>query len=555
MNTGAPGIENSEVKLAKQILLALNGTFKKLSLYFENHSIYQEALNLLKKTFDEYFRTHAEIRFDIFRNQIRFGEDIIHQGKMELNELFYILFRDGVLWISFQSGMELWELDTFYKIVHKHMVLEDNAEDDVVTALWEFNLHGILYEAADLDLGTIDVLDDAQAECRPDADDPEPEEEQSRDDVSLPLNEQDDIWQLTADERETIRKMVAEEEKLDGTDHVIDVLFYILRQLRKPGKDIDEVLESLTQELREAALSGRFAYFRNVLKKLKQHKQDMETARHWSAPYLKDFFADLSGPEFLNVLPGIASQVEECEPEEITVLKQALLLLGASAVPTLAPMLMEMKTTKMYQLLLSTIATMSAHDFSYLRKLLNSSPPELVRRLVIILRHLNDRPSRQALSLLLAHESEAVRKEALKAVLARDGQSLEEVFALIDDPDKSIRTLLLKHLGKERNPRTEALLLDYLAGQQSEQVNDGDLYEVSETLGRCGSDVCIAYLEKELFKWPALGILRSSRSTRRRAALVALKSLNTPRAAALAAREARGFFGNILRRPSADEIR
>ncbi len=557
MKTVSATNEKREILEVKQILFALNGTFKKLSLYFENHTIYQNALNLLKKMLDAYLDKFGDLRFDIYRDEIRVGEEIVHDEKLEPNDLFYILFRDGVLWLSLKRGLELWELDTFYKIVHKHMILEDNAEDDVVTALWEFNLHGIAYEAADLDLGSADVLDDPDVRCCPGPDEQRLEDDQSTSaqvDVALdnhlpPLNEQDDIWQLTADEREMIRKMVAEEEKLDGTDHVIDVLFYILRQLGQPGKDIGELLVTLTQELREALLSGRFTYFRDVLQKLRQYQQDMETGQHWSAPYLKRFFSSLTESAFLNILISVASQVEDCEPEERTALKKALSLLDASAVLSLGPLLMEIKTTKMYQLLLATIGTMAGRNFDYLDRLLASRNPELVRRLVLILGHLKNGPSRQALSRLLSHDSKAVREAALKAILTRDSQSLKDIFRLVGDPDKNIRLLLLKHLGKERNPQAEALLLDYLKNRRPGHMDDDDLVSICETLGRCGSDRCIAFLEKELFKWPLLGVLRSSRSKRRQAALAALKALNTPRADKLATRAAHGFFGNIFRKP------
>jgi len=557
MNAAPSEIENHECQQVKQLLFALNGTFKKLNLYFENHTIYQKALNQLKKLLDEYFDKYGDLRFDIQRDEIRYNEEIVHHEKLEPNDLFYILFRDGVLWLSFQAGLELWELDTFYKIVHKHLILEDNAEDDVVTALWEFNLHGIMYEAADLELGSVDVLDDPDARCCPDPDECRSDDDQSPaaqvneaiQNQSFPLTEQDDIWHLTADEREVLRKMVAEEEKLDGTDHVIEVLFYILRQLNQPGKDIGELLDTMTQELREAVLSGRFTYFRDVLQKLKQYRHDMETATHWSAPYLKSFFSSLTESAFLNILIGVAPQVEECEPEERTALKQALLLLDAPAVLCLGPLLMEIKTTKMYQLLLATIGTMAGRNFGYLDRLLGSNNPELVRRIVFILGHLKDRPSRQALSRLLSHGSEAVRKEALKAILTRDSQSLKDVFALIDDPDKDIRRQLLKHLEKDRNLQAEKLLLDYLKNQRTGHKGDDDLFTIYETLGRCGSDLSLAFLEKELFKWPSLGVLRSRRNKRRQAAMVALKALNTPKAVKLTTREARGFFANIFRRP------
>lgn len=558
MNGALSDIENQDLHQVKQILFALNGTFKKLSLYFGKHAIYQDALKHLKKLLDDYLDAYGDLRFDIQRDAIRFGEEIVHAEKLEPNELFYVLFRDGILWLSFQAGLELWELDTFYRIVQKHMVLEDTAEDDVVTALWEFNLHGISYEAADLDLGPMDILDDLETQNRP-----APEDFRS-DDTSSPseaenaalenqlhqLKEQDAIWDLTDRERKVLRKMVAEDEKLDGVDYVTDVLIYILGQLSQPGKDIGELLESLTQELREAALTGRFIHFRQVLQKLKQVHDEMEAGQHWSAPYLKGFFKSLAAPAFLGLFADVSSQVEHCEPEERAALKKALLLLDASAMLALGPLLMEVKTTKIYKLVLETIGIMSGRNFSYMDRLLASDDSELVRRLVYILGHLKDPPSQRALARLLSHASEAVRKEALKAILRRDPQSLRAVFGLIEDPDEGVRMLLLNHLGKSRNLQAEKLLLEYLKNNKLPGHMGGDhLIPIYQALGRCGSDRSIAFLEDELFKWPFLGVLRSRRSQRRQAAVAALRALNTPQAAKLMAREARGFFRNIFRRP------
>jgi hypothetical protein len=556
MSRIASGIENQDLHQVKQILFALNGTFKKLSLYFGNHSIYQNALNQLKKLLDDYLDTHGDLRFDLQRDAIRFGEEIVHDERLEPNELFYILFRDGILWLSFQAGLELWELDTFYRIVQKHMILEDTAEDDVVTALWEFDLHGITYEAADLDLGPVDILDDFDIRRRPDPDEFRPEDSPSSsaaenaalENQPQQLKMQDDIWQLTDHEREVLRKMVAVDERLDGTDYVTDVLIYILRQLNQPGKDIDELLDSLTRELREAALSGRFTYFWHVLKKIKLYQHDIETGQHWSAPYLQEFFKSLTAPAFLNVLTNVLFQVEDCEPEERTALKKALLLLDASAMLALAPLLLEIKNTQMYKLVLVTIGAMAVRNFSYMDRLLASDDSELVRRLAYLLGRLKDQPSRRALSRLLSHHSEAVRKEALKAILTRDPQSLRSVFGLIEDPDESVRTLLLHHLGKSRNLQAEKLLLEYLENKLPPYKKSDHLIPICQALGRCGSAESIAFLESELFKWPFLGVLRPRRSQRRQAAMAALRALNTPRAAELIAREARGFFGNIFRK-------
>ena len=382
MNSPLEGIDKLNLNQVKQILFALNGTFKKLNLYFENHAIYQDALLQLKKSLDAYLNAYGELRLDIQRDAILCGQEKVHDGKLELNDLFYILFRDGILWLSFQTGLELWELDAFYKIAHKHITLEDTAEDDVVTELWEYDLHGIQYEAADLDLGAMDVFDDPDMRRGLTTDDTSSEDNLSssaREDAAAinkyaDLMESDDIWALTDAERENLRKMIAEDEKIDGTDYVIEVLLYILRQLDKPGQDIGELLDTLTQEIREAALNGRFIYFWQVLQKLKQYHKDMQADNHWSTPYLQRFFAALAESSFLGILTRVSPQVEHCDPEERSALKNALLLLDASAVPALAPLLLEIKTTQAYKLLMATIGIMANRNFSYLDRLLASEP-------------------------------------------------------------------------------------------------------------------------------------------------------------------------------------
>jgi hypothetical protein len=53
---------------------------------------------------------------------------------------------------------ELNETTSFLGVLHCHIRFEDNFEDDIVTELLEYNLPSIIYEAADLDLGSEDIF-------------------------------------------------------------------------------------------------------------------------------------------------------------------------------------------------------------------------------------------------------------------------------------------------------------------------------------------------------------------------------------------------------------
>jgi hypothetical protein len=550
--------ENPVYANAKQVMIALSGAFKKLNLYSESHSVYTNALIALKNSLEQHFGRFGNLNIRISRNQILCDDEVVYQGSAEPADLVFVLHRDGILSFEFQEGLELWELDTLLKILHEHCTLADDAEDDIVTALWKFNLPSIQYEAADLELGlpdetrlfhqqggTQEVEEEeenrATAETEADMTNDDP---QAAADVS-PLEHRNELFHLTPDEREQLRKMVFFEEQLDNTDYVVDVLLHILEQHCLP-EDVEDLLGTLSQELGHALSKGRFAYLHAAIIKLEHHLRNLHDASHWSAPYMDRFLKSLSGHSFLNRLPALSSLIDEGPPESLKELKRLLLLLDSRCIAILGPMMQQTPSAALQRVLIATIAAMAVRDFSHLERLIYDAESDLVPRLVFILGHLKDEASRQLLSNLLGHQSPAVRRQALKALLARDKDAIEEVFSLMTDPDESIRKMVLQHFGRERNVRLERLLLRYLEAEAG-NVDDDPYLAMCRVLGRCGSDQSLHFLANQLFKWPLLGILRSPGSRQRRGALIALEGVNSTKAIHLAQRSAKGFWGNFLR--------
>jgi hypothetical protein len=549
--------ENPAHAVARQAMIAFSGAFKKLNLYSESHSVYTNALNNLKNSLEQHFSRFGNLNIRISRNQILCDDEVVYQGTAEPADPVFILHRDGILSFEFQEGLELWELDTLLKILHDHCTLADDAEDDIVTALWKYDLPSILYEAADLELGPLDEtrLFNQHVETHEEEEEEnsiasETEADTANDDPRAasgvsPLERRNELFHLTPDEREQLRKMVFFEEQLDNTDYVVDVLLYILEQHSLP-EDVEDLLGTLTQELGHALSKGRFAYLHTAIIKLEHHLKNLQEASHWSASYMERFLGSLSGHSFLNRLPALSSLIDESPPESLKELKKLLSLLDSKCITILGPMMQQTQSAALQRVLIATIAAMAVRDFSHLERLIYDAEADLVPRLVFILGHLKDDASRQLLSNLLGHPSPAVRRQALKALLARDKDAFEEIFALITDPDESIRKMVLQHFGRERNVRLERLLLRYLEAGAG-NVND-DLYlAMCRVLGRCGSDQSIHFLANQLFKWPLLGILRSTGSRRRRGALIALEGVNSTKAIHLAQRSAKGFWGNFLR--------
>ena len=549
------------LQTARQILFALSGAYKKLNLYSETHNVYKEALRHLQTLVAPFVQEFDRLRLHIERDRITFNGESVYEGTSEPTDFVSVLHRDGFLWVEFKEGIESWEIDTFLKAMRDHSVLGEDAEDDIVTALWEFDLPSIAYEADELVLGLNDDLVIEELPCRPPEGDDAPahdDEYQSKgrsapagnlsEEAAASLKAPAQLYRLSQEEREQLAEMIAAEEQMDGSDHVVDVLLYIIGNHCLP-EDVDELLTYMGHELREALLQGRFLYLHTVLIKFRKQLKSYQSRSHWAAPYLERFILKLSNGSFLENLLEISTLIDESEPQGLIDLKAFLSLLDPEAISSLAPIMLKVRSAKLQRILINAIATLSKRDIRPLEKLLLTSDKILAGRLVFILKFFNDAHSRKLLSRLLCDESAAIRLQALKAVLAAKEQSIdpEEAATLLGDPDEEVRKLLLQSLAGEKSVQSEKLLLDHLKSLTPEHEDPDYYLSVCRSLGKCGSYRCVPFLRSLLFKWPQFGILRPSNSIQRRGAILALESLGTTEAADLIKKVERGFLGNFLR--------
>jgi hypothetical protein len=549
--------KNEAHKLVKDLLIALHGAFNKISLYPKNHIIYKTSLDFVKSVLEKCLNRYGNIQLEIQKGQIRYEGEIVYQGKLSEENLAFILFRDGILRVTFQKDIELWEIHAFLEILAKHRILTEDAEDDIVTSLWELDLPSIRYEAADIELDdgsdlehfhNIFETDRPSTECQ-ESDSNFSSQGQDNHDCAPPINlafrkHQHTFFDLTPEEREKIRKMVAEEETWEGVDYVIDVMLYILQQQTQPD-NFSETIDFIAQELKEAFHRRQFNCANTVLKILRKKHISSKSENHWTTPLLERFFATISGDDFLSVLCQEWTQIENCDQLVLKSLKQCLLLLDAKAILTLSPMLLKTNVPDVQRMLMEVIGMMAKRNFGLFEKLLTDSQEPLPEKLIPILGALKNERSQKILFTMLHHDSERIRREALKILLARNAGTLEKVFRLIDDPDERVRWSILEYLGRHRNDHAENLLLDYLKRHRYRIKDTQHLYLVHQTLGKCGSDRSIPFLEKALFMIPVFGIPRFTKSKLRQAAVMALKELRTEKANLLLAKNSGNIISNV----------
>jgi hypothetical protein len=534
--------------LVQQTLLALNGAFKKILLYPHEHVIYQTSLESLKKKLDHCIRKQGDLVLKIDRNLILYKDEIVHDGPMNEENLAFVLFRDGIYHLEFHESIALWEIHRFLEILQKHQVLTEDAENDIVTALWESELPCLSYKAEDVGYDTGEDFEIPElGGGNSSQDNPQPADKNTDDSPPDPLPQtliqNRHLWEITPEDKEHIRSMLVEEEDWERIEYVLYILLFILQQQTQPN-DFSEVMAYLNQELQAAMLEHKFKSIHTTFQILKKNIDLQKTKDHWSIPLLRDFFASVSSKTFLNIMQGDWNHIAESGPEELDYLKRALIMLNAEAVVPLAPMLLETTTIQTKKLLMVVIGILGEREFQHMDKLLSSASIELLKMLVHILGFMKNKASFQWLPELLRHESADIRKEALKSIYRRRPSMIGELNILMDDTDKDIQQLYLKYAGRQRDVKTEKRLLDYLKKQRVQADNKQFLSRVYISLGKCGSDESLPFLKKNLFFLTWFGILRPKKSLRRQAAEYALKEINTEKSRLLLSRSSKHLGEN-----------
>lgn len=533
--------------LVQQTLFALNGAFKKILLYPPEHVIYQTSLESLKHKLDHCIDKHGNLVLKIDRKKILYNDEVVHDGTMNEENLAFVLFRDGIYQLEFQKSIAMWEIHRFLEILQKYQVLTEDAENDVVTALWESELPCLSYKAEDVgyDTGEDFEIPELGGDNSP-QDDPDSVAADTDDSPPDPFpptpiqNRQ--LWKITPEDQEHLRSMLVEEEDWERIEYVLYILLFILQQQTQPD-DFSEVMAYLNQELQAAMLEHKFKSVYNTFQILKKNIDLHKSKDHWSIPLLKDFFASVSSKTFLTIMQDEWNHIAKSGPEELGYLKRALIMLNPEAVETLAPMLLKTTTIQTKNLLMVVIGILGEREFEHLDKVLSSSGIELLKMLSHVLGFMKNKASFQWLPELLRHESADIRKEALKAIYRRDPSMIGELNILVDDTDKDMQQLYLKYAAQQRDVKSERRLLDYLKKQRVRADNKQFLSRVYMSLGKCGSDASLPFLKKNLFFLSWLGILRPKRSLRRQAAEYALKEINTDKSHLLLSRSSKHLGG------------
>lgn len=520
-----------EVKAAKKVISLLLIALKNYALYPADHLNCQRSAENVKICLDEFLKNRDCFRVYVENGRLLFQNRPIHQEPHGKSSLTSLLFRDGILCLEFQKGIELCEITGFFNILKKYKHLKEEPEGDIVTALWEENFPHLRYEAKEVDwdaepLTDVSLLSRHEKRERTDGKEHGSEQQEQNLPPSIADMTDHSLWQLTPEDIRMLRKMVWAEENIEGAADVLELLVVILEEQNSEA-DFKNLIDFLKKRFQDTLGQEEFQLASEFLKHLHKLRSVCKKEKPWAISLLNNFFKEISDPQFLDVLQQLRPGPDAWDSERLKSFGRIFRFLSPEAIAALCPMVPHIHSCRIRRLFTGIIISLAKRDICPLEKLLDHPDDAMLLGVIHILEHMGSREAEQLLIRMTRHSSEKIREEAFKALLDHDPQIFTKIFHLIEDPGDGIRQMMLNHLSQSRNEQAEDLLLNYLENRCFRRTDRKHILTCYRALGRCGSSLSVPFLQNTLMGRGWKSIVGMDRSLERQGAAVALAEMKT----------------------------
>jgi len=511
---------------------------KNYALYPETNPVCQNSLLKFKEWLDNFLLQQESLQLFVEKGCFLFQKEIVWQDKPGEQILVYPFFRDGVEWFEFLSGIPFEELRIFIILLNRFRILKEEAEDDLVTALWEANLLYIQYRNANefweiepfIDLVTMDPGHGSFYEqLKADVDYPShPAYEVSQEQYNATLHWDDklgfissvsndltsikkqgnEFWELSPLENDLLKDMIFEEEHRNTTHDCLDILFILLTS-QNDEAICSSVLNFVLDEIQYALSQEDFVYTHHFLVRLNHLLESPDPSKPWLTKLLLNFQKKIASPVVLNdALNNVWFRISTLTDAAMDELRQILLQMPPEVIHSLTDILTRTENARIENMLIEIIAVQICRTTTDMSGPVQKIKPHLLRQLIKTLKSQQLPCPPSLLIKLTVHESDLVQEEAIKTLLSLDSRHLVDIFPLIYNASNNIKHLLCLHIDQNMDPRVERLLLDYLRSSQKERkrLERDHVMDCYRALAYSTSPQGISFLQETLLKkeWRSL---------------------------------------------------
>jgi len=537
-------IGSEEIKSVKEVLSTFINTSNNYSFYPSEHIIRKESLNKLINSLKTLFNRMIEFKIEIKRDGLFFKDEKVYSILNANDPLGAPLFRDGVLWFEILPGINSTELDKILKILCKHRLLNEEPEEDIVTALWNANLSNFRYKAVDSYFENKPIFNYGDFKINKNAESEQKIYQKNYDmhikkpNISTSIT---NFFELTAIDKELLQNLIDQDKHRKKDEDLVDILIITLKDSMLDN-EASTILDLLKEEFKEAILSANFELAFKIISKIKAvYSQDENRSNNFKK-LIYDFWFKISSNE---ISKSLEYGLTKLDPYNIAIFKRTILMLNHNIIYVLLNFLSNAKFKNFHKLLMETVGILATKNITPIERLFQSEDQDLLKKLVRVLSTIN---TPQALCLLIkftGHESEIIRLQALTELIKLNKLPRERIFELMNDTSQKIRFNILKFLANKKDILNERMMRNYIESIDSTHSDSEHIFMCYRTLGKCGSNSSIDFLNYHLFKRPILGFLNRKQSVHRKGAAIALCEIGTSEAKVVLERASRSLFPSL----------
>ncbi len=137
-------------QLADTLMQTLMKGLRATQLYLPNNPVYQQAMQNVRAAFAPIWQETEELVLNVTESDLVLDKRPVLSQPGRQESIAWVLFKDGVRSLSLLSGVEREEIARFLGVIHKARTLPAEADDDLLTLLWEQDFEYIRYHFVEL---------------------------------------------------------------------------------------------------------------------------------------------------------------------------------------------------------------------------------------------------------------------------------------------------------------------------------------------------------------------------------------------------------------------
>ena len=487
-------IPKEELFSAAEVMLAMVKTSKGFKMYMPNNPLLARFVEELTGKMGNHLAAYGDFRLDIDQFELRYRGKVVYENRDPKESMAFKMYSDGIQTLVFNEGAEEREICEVLDIIGKDR--PGDADDDIVTLLWEKDLPNVRYILAEdsMDYETAGVATTLS-----------PQKEKIRglfqsvsatDQPPPLLTVPQHILSLTEEETDWLKKAREADERTNPLEEVAYILSAILvaeKDLELFG-DFADIMIRLTGNLIH---SGEIKYALSLIRFLRGLATN-EQISPASCDRLANAVSGTFSGEMVKVLETYLDATDKISPDE---LKELLTFFGKHSISAMCGLLGQVQKMTMRKVILEKLVEYGKESPQALFPFLTDNRWYLVRNIVFILTKIGDPATLEPVSRLISHKEPRIRKEVLSFLeTIPDPKAKTYMTKFLNDENSAIRIRAMQSLAAVRYAPALKMIFAMTSAKDFEERDSAEKKAVYETLGELGSDQVVPLFREMLMK-------------------------------------------------------